>query len=155
MLLRKEALDSPTWCAKQLYLENSWRVSYTTDFEKAATGIDRLKRELASPVSAKSDSQAADGAWGACFEDWFFKLDVSSDWINELAESGKKPPVAPTFLDRINSPQKLESYLNSILVSDISKFGKDNRKELNYTVSALLRLISRRLPPNLRLPCRT
>lgn len=91
---------------------------------------------------------ATDGSWGACHNEWFFKLDASSDALDDLAERKSDPKHPVRFMDRINSPDKLTAYLDSIVVSDLRRAGRDNRKELNYSVSALLRTISRGRPAN-------
>ena len=51
-----------------------------------------------------------------------------------------------TFLDRVNGPDALLGYLRSIAVSDIVASGVNHRRELNYSVAALMRLILRDQP---------
>ena len=50
------------------------------------------------------------------------------------------------FIDRINSPEKLTNYFNSISVSDIARTGIDNGNEFNESLSDLMRMILRHDP---------
>ncbi len=56
----------------------------------------------------------------------------------------------PHFLDRINDPDRLESYLKGLLVSRPAEEGVDHRKELNLATANLVRLILWRRPANYR-----
>ena len=53
----------------------------------------------------------------------------------------------PRFLDRVNDPDRLMSYLKGLLVSRLAE-GVDHRKELNFSTANLVRLILRRRPAN-------
>src|SRR5260370_38904973 len=54
----------------------------------------------------------------------------------------------PRFLDRINDPERLKEYLESLLVSRLDEDGIDRRKELNFATADLVRLILWRRPRN-------
>jgi hypothetical protein len=72
----------------------------------------------------------------------------SSQQIVNLQHEGKLPKYRTSFLDRINSPEKLLEYLDSLLISDIPNHLVDKRRELNESGTALLRLILRGIPKN-------
>ena len=64
-----------------------------------------------------------------------------------LADDFDAGGVAPRFLDRVNDPDRLGAYLDSLLVSRLAEDGVDRRKELNFATGGLVRLILRRRPP--------
>ena len=47
----------------------------------------------------------------------------------------------PTFLDRIDDPGRMVSYLQDLCWSDVTRCGVDNRKELNLAISVIARLV--------------
>src|SRR6202043_784814 len=77
---------------------------------------------------------------------WFLKLDACVDHLlaADFDEQGKPP----RFLDRINDPDRLKDYLDSLLVSRLAEDGIDRRKELNFATADLVRLILWRRPSN-------
>jgi hypothetical protein len=148
-VFEREAAGKPSQCSHQILNEVSWLLGYTADFHEVDRRLEDLKATLAHPEreSAAVEQDPADGSWGHCYNAWFFKLDASFDHLRELAKSGQ-PPYKPSFLDRINSPAKLTSYLTSISVSDIPRTGVDHRRELNESLADLLRLILDGVPRN-------
>jgi hypothetical protein len=146
-LVQKEELSGKeATCAAQILIEARWLLNYTSDFSRADRKIAALRTELAKPSNRRlPDTQASDGSWGQCFDEWFFKLSISADRLLDLAEAGKRPQYSPKFLDQINSDDKLTAYLNSILFSDIPTKHKFERRELNESTSSLMRL-TRKLP---------
>jgi hypothetical protein len=112
-----------------------------------------LSNTLADPKleSMAAEQDPADGSWGRCYTEWFFKLDASFDHLRQLAESDQRPRYKPRFLDRINSPAKLRTYLTSVSVSDIGHSGVDHRREFNESLADLLRLILHGVPPGYKL----
>lgn len=130
-------------CASQISNEVSWLLGYTADFSRIDKRLADLRVELAKkPILRKPDTQnPKDGAWGNCFEEWFFKLSLSGDHLLEMAEKHKSPRYHPKFLERVNSAEKLQSYLDSILITDLQSEKKINRRELNESTSSLVRLI--------------
>ena len=111
----------------------------TARFDLARAQTAALEALLASPdPSPMPDGPDPEGAWGRCYTQWYLRLDASYDVISEHPG----PLAVPArFLDRINSPEALTRYLRSVAVSDIAAEGVDHRRELNYAVSALMRLI--------------
>ena len=49
----------------------------------------------------------------------------------------------PVFLDRIDDPVGMETYLQDLGWWDVKRCGRDNRKELNRAISVIARLVER------------
>jgi len=129
-------------CLRQAVIELRWRLGATGDVDAARRTLDRLRTLAAAPSTPAGTTQDADGSYGPCVEDWFWKLDTSAD---RFLTDGP-PPVAPRFLDRVNDPGRLDAYLQGLLRSDLKRDGIDHRKELNLAGADLVRLILRRRP---------
>jgi hypothetical protein len=69
------------------------------------------------------------------------KLDSTIEEVEDRAERGEKLKYPLKLLDRINSPEKLKAYLDSLLISDVAKTGIDNRFELNIAITSIERFI--------------
>ncbi len=121
-----------------------WRLQYTGDAPAAGAALDRMRALAASPDAPSGLLPDQDGSFGAGTEVWFLKLDASVDhW---LADDFPGTTRSPRFLDRVNDPERLASYLDSLLVSRLVEDGVDRRKELNFATAGLVRLILRRRP---------
>jgi hypothetical protein len=146
---RRELAGTNAVCPHQVLREIEWLIGYTVDYSRIEARLAEARRLLASPEAASAeDAQSPeDGAWGRCNTEWFFRLDVSYDHFAEDGAAGRRPAVAPHFLDRINSPQALTDYFMNLLVSDIAGTGIDHRRELNEATADLMRLILRSWPP--------
>ena len=142
---RDEARGLDTSCMRQAMRELRWRLEYTADAAGVRANLDRIHTlaALPRPLSAGPDE---DGSYGAGTEVWFLKLDASVDHF--LAADFVGTP--PRFLDRINDPDRLERYLEGLLVSRLAEEGIDHRKELNFATANLVRLILWRRPKNYR-----
>ncbi len=142
---RDEARGLDTSCLRQALRELRWRLEYTADAEGVRANLDRIRTlaALPRPLSAGPDEE---GSYGGCTEVWFLKLDASVDHF--LAADFDGTP--PRFLDRINDPDRLERYLEGLLVSRLAEEGIDHRKELNFATANLVRLILWRRPKNYR-----
>ena len=133
-------------CARQTLVELRWRINSTIDVPAARENLARLETaldELASPNSRDTNilPQDADGSYGGCDHEWFWKLDDSTDQL--LDTSGWHGKLPPRFLERVNTPPALITYLESILISDPAREGIDRRKELNMATSLLSRVVLR------------
>jgi hypothetical protein len=126
--------------------EVRWRLEYTSDASGIRAALARLRTQAALPSPSSAASQDADGAHGACTEVWFLKLDACVDHM--LAADFDEQDAPPRFLDRINDPDRLRDYLESLLVSRLDEDGIDRRKELNFATADLARLILWRRPRN-------
>ena len=142
---RDEARGLDTSCLHQALRELRWRLEYTSDAAGVRANLDRIRTlaALPEPLNLGPDEE---GSYGACTDVWFLKLDASVDHFLAADFAGKPP----RFLDRINDPERLERYLESLLVSRLAEEGIDHRKELNFATADLVRLILWRRPKNYR-----
>jgi hypothetical protein len=143
---RDETRGLDTSCLRQALRELRWRLEYTSDVASARANLERIQSLASLPAPPCATSPDGEGSYGACTEVWFLKLDASVDHL--LARDFKGKP--PRFLDRINDPDRLGSYLESLLVSRVAEEGIDHRKELNFATANLVRLILWRRPANYR-----
>jgi hypothetical protein len=104
----------------------------------------RIIQSLAASPTPGATIPDEEGSYGAGTEVWFLKLDASVDHLLAPDFSGQ----SPRFLDRINDPDRLERYLEGLLVSRLMEEGIDRRKELNLATANLVRLILWRRPAN-------
>lgn len=137
-------------CSRQISEEASWLINYSADFQRIESRLHDLETSLSPSFSQGIAMQESpiDGSWGACYQEWFWKVVESTEAIKKLKNQDQVPSLKTSSLDRINSPEKLNTYLNSILVTDVAKNKINSRRELNESVSAITRLILRRLPRN-------
>jgi hypothetical protein len=143
---REEARGGDTSCLRQVVRELRWRLEYTADAGALRATLERLRALAALPSLPSAAMPGEDGSYGACTDVWFLKLDASVDRM--LADDFDDRGRAPRFLDRINDPDRLQDYLDSLLVSRPAEDGIDRRKELNFATADLVRLILWRRPPN-------
>ncbi len=141
---RREAGGCDTSCPRQILRELRWRLEYTADPTGIRATLARLRTRAALSSSPAIISREADGAHGACTDPWFLKLDACIDHM--LAADFDEQARPPRFLDRINDPERLQDYLESLLVSRLDEDGIDRRKELNFATADLVRLILWRRP---------
>jgi hypothetical protein len=122
-----------------IYREVRWLLNFTPDTATTRLRIGDLRKSLSQPAEQKlaSAQQASDGSWGAGINVWYLKLYYSVDHL----EDSLYPQFPLTFLDRINSPEKLKAQLDSDLFDDFTKTGIFNREELDETFSAIARLL--------------
>lgn len=134
--------------SRQVFLELRWLTYHTALWDK----IDERARTLQALLDQPADPPGAeeqnpqDGSFDHGSHAWFLKLDSSCEQIEELAAHGKKPALPLKFLDRINTPEKLTAYLDSVLVSHVRETGEDKSYELNIAVTGLERLILGDIP---------
>ena len=143
---RDEVLGRDTSCLRQALRELRWRFEYTADLVGVRTNLERIRSWAAMPVLPCATNPDGEGSYGACTEVWFLKLDASIDHLLAPDFDGRPP----RFLNRINDPERLERYLESLVVSRPAEEGIDHRKELNFATADLVRLILWRRPANYR-----
>jgi hypothetical protein len=143
---REEARAVDTSCSRQILRELRWRLEYTANAAAIRASLDRLRASAAPLFPRAASVPDADGSYGPCTSVWFLKLDASTDHM--LAPDFDDRGRPPHFLDRINDPFRLETYLESLLVSHPAEDGIDRRKELNFVTADLVRLILWRRPRN-------
>ncbi len=87
------------------------------------------------------EQQASDGSWGLGIDTWYLRLYYSVD----QAEECHPPPRYPlSFLDRVNSPEKLDAQLDSDLKGETTSLKQEYStayEELDETFSAMARLL--------------
>ncbi len=124
-----------------IYREIRWLLNFTSDTAAMRSRINDLQESLLHPEEQKlaSEQQASDGSWGAGINVWYLRFYYSLDNL----EDSIHPSYPFSFLDRINSPQKLKKQLDADLYNDFIKTGTFNREELDETFSAIARLLNK------------
>jgi len=139
-LARQNAKGRATPCSRQIFLEARWLVYYSAHWDKIERRLRDLREMLSQPADPPDSREQieSDGSFDHCSEAWFLKLDST---IEEIEARDEKPKFPLKLLDRINTPEKLRAYLDSLLISDIRGNGIDNRFELNIAITAIERFI--------------
>jgi hypothetical protein len=143
-VFEREAQGQDAACSHQILTELRWLAGSTADMDRIDARLADLRSSLAHPEkeSMARQQDPSDGSWGRCSNAWFLKLNASYDGHFGDGEGGAKVPL----LDRVNSPEKLSRYIKSISVSDVAHTGVSHRRELNESLSALIRLILHGFP---------
>jgi hypothetical protein len=138
---RHQAAGEGMQFSMHIYREIRWRLNFTPDVETTRARIADLRQSLTQPAEQElaAEQQASDGSWGLGLNVWYLKLYYS---VEEGLKGRSADPQYPlSFLDRINSPEKLTAQLDSVLHDDFTKTSVFNREELDETFSALARLL--------------
>jgi hypothetical protein len=137
---RREAAGEDMHYSMHIYREIRWRLNFTPDIATTRAEISDLRQSLEQPEEQKlaGQQQASDGSWGLGINVWYLRLYYSVDDVKQCRMTPRYPL---TFLDRINSPEKLDAQLESDLYDDFTKTGIFNREELDETFSAMARLL--------------
>ncbi|MBV9199338.1 MAG: hypothetical protein JO320_20435 [Alphaproteobacteria bacterium] len=133
---RREASGEDASCVRQILRELRWRLQYTADPDGIRATLARLGDRGALPAATDA----------VCTDVWFLRLDGCVDRM--LADDFDDHGTPPCLLDRINDPERLTDYLESLIVSRLEEDGIDRRKELNFATANLVRLILWRRPRN-------
>jgi len=146
-----ETAGKPTACSHQILFELESLLISSADF----AFIDRRIRDLAASLSESPQVQQnalhqdpRDGLAGACYDQWFLKVYASYEEIKKQEAKDQPPQPLPRFLDRVNTPDKLRAYFDSIAISDVRATGVDHERELNEMLSSLTRIIINGQPGN-------
>jgi hypothetical protein len=136
---RRQARGETMSYSMHIYREIRWLLNFTPDTATTRIRIEDLRQSISQPAVQKlaSVQQAADGSWGAGIDVWYLKLYYSVDHLEDTVY----PTFPLSFLDRINSPEKLKAQLDSDLFDKFTKTGIFNREELDETFSAIARLL--------------
>jgi hypothetical protein len=141
-MIRQQRNGRKTNCARQVFLECHWLVYSTADHQNSERRLDDLRRVLAAKTDPYDREQVeSDGSFAPCCNAWWLRMDISCDELITLGLKWQEPKFPLKLLARINSPEKLTAYLNSVLVSDVRKSGINNALELNMAVADLERFI--------------
>jgi hypothetical protein len=146
----REAAGRNTACSQQILSEVSWLAGSVMDPARLEKRLDDLARVLAHPEEeARAGRQdPSDGSWGSCHDEWFFKVNATYDHLSKPSNAAGTPRYKLHVFDRVNSPEKLREYFASVAASDLPRTGIDHRRELNESLSNLIRLILRGQPPS-------
>jgi len=126
-----------SWARAHLY-EAEWRINCTSDYEAALDAVERLKAAVVCTDPPDGLTQDCGGSFAPGTDVFFLKLDRSTD---QLLARQWPWRLQPTFLDPINDPGRMITYLQDLYWSDVVRCGRDNRKELNLAVSVIARLV--------------
>lgn len=136
---RRQAAGEDMHYSMHIYREVRWRLNFTPDVAGTRAEIDQLRRSLGETDQQQlAGAQQSDGSWGMGIDAWYLRLYYSV----ENVKACHPPPRYPlAFLDRINSPQKLDSQLDADLYDNFTRTGVFNREETDETFSAIARLL--------------
>jgi hypothetical protein len=137
---RREAAGEDMQYSMHIYTEVRWLLNFTPDISDTQAQIAELGRSLTQPSEQKEagEQQSSDGSWGFGINTWYLRLYHS---VDEVSECQNQPRYPLSFLDRINSPEKLTAELDSSLHDNFTKTWEFNREQLDETFSALARIL--------------
>jgi hypothetical protein len=142
-VFQMEAQGQNIACAHQILVETKWLLGDTADFPRIDQRLNTLENVMDHPdlEEAATRQDPNDGSWGSCYMEWFFKVDATYEHLNQDATRNIQPEIRLTFLDRINSPEKLKQYFDGVMISNIARDGVDHSRELNESIADLMRFI--------------
>jgi hypothetical protein len=129
--------EDTSYARAALYQLDYW-TSCTADAAAVEASQGHLRAALRRRNPPSALTQDADGSFGPGTDLWFLKLDRSTDQV--LAREWPWPR-KPMFLQCIDDPVRMVTYLQDLCWSDIARCGRDNRKELNLAISVIARLV--------------
>jgi hypothetical protein len=139
-LSRREFAGEDTSYARAALDDAEWRIKCTSDDAAAAAAVDHLKKALDCADPPDGFIQDADGSFAPGSDAWFIKLECSTDQLLAREWPWHRKP---TFLECIDDPIRMVTYLQDRCWSDVLRCGHDNRKELNEAISVIARLVMR------------
>jgi hypothetical protein len=139
-LSEREWAGGDTSYARAVLYEMDYWLSCTAEIEQIASVARRLREALDDPNPPSALTQDAGGSFAPGTNVWFLKLDQSTDQL--LAREWPWPR-KPIFLECINNPVRLITYLQDLCWSDIARCRRDNRKELNLAIAVIARLVTK------------
>jgi hypothetical protein len=137
---RREFARKDTSYARAALDEAEWRIKCTSDNMAAAEALGRLSLALNCADPPNGFTQDEGGSFAPGTGVWFIKLECSTD---QLLAREWPWRLQPTFLECVNDPVRMVTYLQDRTWSDVARCGRDNRKELNEAISVIARLVMR------------
>ena len=130
---RRQAAGEDMHYSMHIYREVRWRLNFTPDVAGTRAEIDLLRRSLGETDQQKlaAEQQKSDGSWGMGIDAWYLRLYYS---VEDVRACHPPPHYPLAFLDRINSPQKLNAQLDADLHDNFSRTGVFNREETGRDV---------------------
>ena len=128
-------------CSRQILIEARWALTNTAAWDKVEKIIERLADSLKLADQSFAYAQLDTGTWGACYEQWFHRIDATVDAMNTHMGLGIAPE-RPIKLRRVfGTPAELMDFLDELQTSRIADTGIDNRDALGVALSALSQAI--------------
>ena len=140
-IVRRQSAGEVMKYSMNIYREIRWLMTFTPDIKETQAQIDNLRRSLSLPPSQQqlaTEQQPSDGSWGLGITSWYLRLYYS---VYNVKQCQTTPRYPFSFLDTINSPEKLTTVLNTDLLDNFTKTGIFNEENLNETFSALARIL--------------
>jgi hypothetical protein len=138
LLAQREWQGSDTSFARTALYELDYWVSSTGNVDAVKAALARLQTALTCANPPNALAQDGEGSFAVGTDLFFLRLDRSTDQILAREWPWPRPPL---FLQRINDPVRMVTYLQDLCWSDIARCGRDNRKELNLAISVIARLV--------------
>lgn len=144
---RRQTAGEDMHYSMHIYREIRWKLNFTPDVTGTKIKIDQLRRSLGEADQQKlaGEQQVSDGSWGMGIDTWYLRLYYS---VEEVKACQAPPRYPLTFLNRINSPEKLDAQLDMDLYDNFTNTGVFNREETDETLSAIARLLFTSEPTN-------
>jgi hypothetical protein len=127
-------------CSTQIYLEAEWLYKYTADWTRLNLHLARLAESLADLTQNFARLQLpGNGSWGACYDEWFLQVEATLAALEEYYQKNLPPslPYPLQIPSEIGTPERLRTYLERLVISDIGTTGRDNRGELGNITTIL------------------
>jgi hypothetical protein len=136
----RQAAGEDMHYSMHIYREIRWQLNFTPDIAATRSEIDQLRRSLTETDQQKmaGEQQESDGSWAMGIHAWYLRLYYSIEDVRACHAPARYPLI---FLDKINSPQKLNAQLDGDLHDDFTRTGVFNREETDETFSAIARLL--------------
>lgn len=145
-ITRAQASGEDMHYSMHIYRQIRWLLNFTPDLNETWTGVDALRKSLSQPEMQKlAAEQQSDGSWALGINIWYLKMYYSVDHVEQCVGHPKYPL---SFLDHINSPEKLTAELDSALYDNFTRTGTFNREKLDETFSGLARMLIKSKPTN-------
>ncbi len=152
-LLAKKVFDLEkagvqTSCMHQVLFETESLLVSSANFIIVNQRLDELDSLINNSNKNVHQNNSLKNA-GECYHEWYLKVYAAYDELEkEATEEDTTYKPLPYFLDTVNTPEKLQHYLTSVSVSDVSKTGIDNEREYNEMLATLIQMIIRGRPQN-------
>ncbi|MGH9621449.1 MAG: hypothetical protein ACRD45_17310 [Bryobacteraceae bacterium] len=137
----REREGKETACSHQILFELESLLISSANFKFIDRRIEDLKDSLNDTNQQQREALEQNprtGLWGACYDEWYLKVYASYDQLEKPTSEGGP---LPRFLDRVNTPKKLRTYLDSISVSNVRAAGVDHEREFDEMLSILTRML--------------
>jgi len=141
---RRQSAGELMQYSMNIYREIRWRLNFTSDSASTRLRISDLRKSLSAEPAIQLKGkmqQPSDGSWGYGITVWYLRFYYS---VENLLDSSLQVQYPYSFLDQINSPEKLKKQLEIDLYNNFTQTGMFNREELDETFSAVARLLNKK-----------